>query len=131
MAVYGYCRVSTLEQANEGESLETQRRSSCGHPMHLTKLAALFTAANLLSLQARALIFAIQRVVGGSLGLARPGPHFHRPQEAAGGLSAPLMPLPVRRSKRPLAGFLTRVTCSYRPVTAANLAGLSPLEGEK
>ena len=26
MAVYGYCRVSTLKQADEGESLDVQRR---------------------------------------------------------------------------------------------------------
>ena len=26
MAIYGYCRVSMLKQANEGESLDVQRR---------------------------------------------------------------------------------------------------------
>jgi DNA invertase Pin-like site-specific DNA recombinase len=31
MAVYGYCRVSTLKQANEGESLEVQRRQLRGY----------------------------------------------------------------------------------------------------
>ena len=38
MAVYGYCRVSTLEQANEGESLETQRRQIEGYA-HMHGLA--------------------------------------------------------------------------------------------
>ncbi len=31
MAVYGYCRVSTLKQANEGESLDVQRRQIEGY----------------------------------------------------------------------------------------------------
>ncbi len=31
MAVYGYCRVSTTRQANEGESLEVQRRQIKGY----------------------------------------------------------------------------------------------------
>src|SRR5271166_1408947 len=31
MAVYGYCRVSTLKQASEGESLEVQRRQIEGY----------------------------------------------------------------------------------------------------
>lgn len=31
MAVYGYCRVSTMRQANEGESLEVQRRQIEGY----------------------------------------------------------------------------------------------------
>ncbi len=31
MAVYGYCRVSTARQANEGESLEVQRRQIKGY----------------------------------------------------------------------------------------------------
>jgi putative DNA-invertase from lambdoid prophage Rac len=31
MAVYGYCRVSTLRQANEGESLDVQRRQIEGY----------------------------------------------------------------------------------------------------
>src|SRR5262245_63504524 len=33
MAVYGYCRVSTLAQAEDGESLETQRRQIQGRAM--------------------------------------------------------------------------------------------------
>ena len=31
MAIYGYCRVSTLKQANEGESLDIQRRQIEGY----------------------------------------------------------------------------------------------------
>ena len=31
MAIYGYCRVSTLRQANEGESLDVQRRQIEGY----------------------------------------------------------------------------------------------------
>ena len=31
MSVYGYCRVSTLRQANEGESLEVQQRQIEGY----------------------------------------------------------------------------------------------------
>ena len=31
MAVYGYCRVSTVRQASEGESLEVQRRQIEGY----------------------------------------------------------------------------------------------------
>jgi len=31
MAIYGYCRVSTLKQANEGESLDVQRRQIEGY----------------------------------------------------------------------------------------------------
>jgi len=31
LAVYGYCRVSTLKQANEGESLDVQRRQLRGY----------------------------------------------------------------------------------------------------
>jgi putative DNA-invertase from lambdoid prophage Rac len=31
MAVYGYCRVSTLRQANEGESLDVQQRQLEGY----------------------------------------------------------------------------------------------------
>ena len=31
MAVYGYCRVSTLRQASEGESLDVQRRQIEGY----------------------------------------------------------------------------------------------------
>src|SRR6516164_4783256 len=38
MTVYAYCRVSTLEQANEGESLETQRRQIEGYA-HMHGLA--------------------------------------------------------------------------------------------
>jgi putative DNA-invertase from lambdoid prophage Rac len=33
MAVYGYCRVSTLRQANEGESLDVQRRQIEGYSL--------------------------------------------------------------------------------------------------
>jgi putative DNA-invertase from lambdoid prophage Rac len=33
MAVYGYCRVSTVRQANEGESLDVQRRQIEGYAM--------------------------------------------------------------------------------------------------
>jgi putative DNA-invertase from lambdoid prophage Rac len=33
MATYGYCRVSTLRQANEGESLEVQRRQIEGYAL--------------------------------------------------------------------------------------------------
>jgi DNA invertase Pin-like site-specific DNA recombinase len=33
MAVYGYCRVSTLRQANEGESLDVQRRQIEGYAL--------------------------------------------------------------------------------------------------
>jgi putative DNA-invertase from lambdoid prophage Rac len=33
MAVYGYCRVSTLRQANEGESLDVQRRQVEGYAL--------------------------------------------------------------------------------------------------
>src|SRR5271166_2698293 len=33
MAVYGYCRVSTLKQASEGESLEVQRRQIEGYAL--------------------------------------------------------------------------------------------------
>jgi putative DNA-invertase from lambdoid prophage Rac len=33
MSVYGYCRVSTLRQANEGESLEVQRRQIEGYAL--------------------------------------------------------------------------------------------------
>lgn len=40
MAVYGYCRVSTTRQANEGESLDVQRRQIEGYAhMHAMKLA--------------------------------------------------------------------------------------------
>jgi DNA invertase Pin-like site-specific DNA recombinase len=40
MAVYGYCRVSTLKQANEGESLDVQRRQIEGYAlMHALTLA--------------------------------------------------------------------------------------------
>ena len=35
MAVYGYCRVSTLKQANEGESLDVQRRQIEGYALML------------------------------------------------------------------------------------------------
>jgi len=38
MAVYGYCRVSTLRQANEGESLDVQRRQIEGYA-HMHGLA--------------------------------------------------------------------------------------------
>jgi DNA invertase Pin-like site-specific DNA recombinase len=38
MTVYAYCRVSTLEQANEGESLEVQRRQIEGYA-HMHGLA--------------------------------------------------------------------------------------------
>ena len=31
MSVYGYCRVSTLRQASEGESLDVQRRQIEGY----------------------------------------------------------------------------------------------------
>jgi DNA invertase Pin-like site-specific DNA recombinase len=31
MAIYGYTRVSTFKQANEGESLETQKRQIIGY----------------------------------------------------------------------------------------------------
>ena len=33
MAVYGYCRVSTMRQANEGESLEVQQRQPEGYAL--------------------------------------------------------------------------------------------------
>ena len=33
MATYGYCRVSTLRQANEGESLDVQRRQIEGYAL--------------------------------------------------------------------------------------------------
>ena len=33
MAIYGYCRVSTLKQANEGESLDVQRRQIEGYSL--------------------------------------------------------------------------------------------------
>ena len=33
MAVYGYCRVSTLRQASEGESLDVQRRQIEGYAL--------------------------------------------------------------------------------------------------
>jgi putative DNA-invertase from lambdoid prophage Rac len=40
MAIYGYCRVSTLRQANEGESLDVQRRQIEGYAiMHALTLA--------------------------------------------------------------------------------------------
>ena len=40
MAVYGYCRVSTLKQASEGESLDVQRRQIEGYCiMHSLPLA--------------------------------------------------------------------------------------------
>ena len=40
MAIYGYCRVSTLKQANEGESLDVQRRQIEGYAqMHGFTLA--------------------------------------------------------------------------------------------
>jgi putative DNA-invertase from lambdoid prophage Rac len=40
MAIYGYCRVSTLRQANEGESLDVQRRQIEGYAhMHGLTLA--------------------------------------------------------------------------------------------
>ena len=40
MAVYGYVRVSTARQANEGESLEVQRRQIEGYAlMHALTLA--------------------------------------------------------------------------------------------
>jgi putative DNA-invertase from lambdoid prophage Rac len=43
MAIYGYCRVSTLKQANEGESLDVQRRQLEGyahmHGLTLTEVA--------------------------------------------------------------------------------------------
>jgi len=40
MAIYGYCRVSTLKQANEGESLDVQRRQIEGYAhMHALPLA--------------------------------------------------------------------------------------------
>jgi putative DNA-invertase from lambdoid prophage Rac len=40
MAIYGYCRVSTLRQANEGESLDVQRRQIEGYAqMHGFTLA--------------------------------------------------------------------------------------------
>jgi putative DNA-invertase from lambdoid prophage Rac len=40
MAVYGYCRVSTLKQASEGESLDVQRRQIEGYAlMHALTLA--------------------------------------------------------------------------------------------
>jgi putative DNA-invertase from lambdoid prophage Rac len=31
MAIYGYCRVSTVRQATEGESLEVQQRQIQGY----------------------------------------------------------------------------------------------------
>ncbi len=41
MAIYGYCRVSTPKQANEGESLDVQRRQIEGHAhMHGLTLAS-------------------------------------------------------------------------------------------
>ena len=40
MAVYGYCRVSTVRQATEGESLEVQQRQIQGYAhMHGLTLA--------------------------------------------------------------------------------------------
>jgi putative DNA-invertase from lambdoid prophage Rac len=40
MAIYGYCRVSTMKQANEGESLDVQRRQIEGYAhMHALTLA--------------------------------------------------------------------------------------------
>ena len=40
MAIYGYCRVSTLKQADEGESLDVQRRQIEGYAhMHGLTLA--------------------------------------------------------------------------------------------
>jgi putative DNA-invertase from lambdoid prophage Rac len=33
VAVYGYCRVLTLKQANEGESLDVQRRQIEGYAL--------------------------------------------------------------------------------------------------
>ena len=40
MAVYGYCRVSTLKQASEGESLDVQRRQIEGYAlMHALTLS--------------------------------------------------------------------------------------------
>jgi putative DNA-invertase from lambdoid prophage Rac len=40
MAVYGYCRVSTLRQVNEGESLDVQRRQIEGYAlMHALAIA--------------------------------------------------------------------------------------------
>jgi putative DNA-invertase from lambdoid prophage Rac len=42
MAIYGYCRVSTLRQANEGESLDVQRRQIEGYAlMHGLTLAGI------------------------------------------------------------------------------------------
>ena len=42
MAIYGYCRVSTLRQADEGESLDVQRRQIEGyvlmHDLTLTEV---------------------------------------------------------------------------------------------
>ena len=38
MAIYGYCRVSTARQANEGESLDVQRRQIEGYA-HMHGLA--------------------------------------------------------------------------------------------
>ena len=35
MAVYGYVRVSTIRQADEGESLAVQERQIAGHAMML------------------------------------------------------------------------------------------------
>jgi putative DNA-invertase from lambdoid prophage Rac len=40
MAIYGYCRVSTMKQANEGESLDVQRRQIEGYAhTHVLTLA--------------------------------------------------------------------------------------------
>src|SRR3954470_15936337 len=33
MAIYGYCRVSTVRQAEEGESLDVQRRTIAGYAL--------------------------------------------------------------------------------------------------
>jgi putative DNA-invertase from lambdoid prophage Rac len=43
MAVYGYCRVSTIRQADEGESLAVQRRQIDGYAhMQGLKLSRVF-----------------------------------------------------------------------------------------
>ena len=43
VATYGYCRVSTVKQANEGESLAVQKRAMGGYAMqHGLKLDKIF-----------------------------------------------------------------------------------------
>jgi putative DNA-invertase from lambdoid prophage Rac len=44
VAVYGYCRVSTLRQANEGGSLDVQRRQIEGYSLMHDEVSFTFDA---------------------------------------------------------------------------------------